>query len=94
MRGQCCSKLKVAKAQTSWQSRRWSSLGWYQLVASWKATKAQCWPWQANLLNLPWPRESAEQGVSIVQPMLNEIIGFVKPGVSLLLGHDHVRLLS
>ena len=26
--------------------------------------------------------------------VLNEIIGFVKPGVSLLLGHDHVRLLS
>jgi len=26
--------------------------------------------------------------------VLNEIIGFVKPGVSFLLGHDHVRLLS
>ena len=44
MRGQCCSKLQVDKSsQTCCQSHHWIFLGRYQLIAFWKATKAQRW---------------------------------------------------
>jgi len=48
-------------SQFSCQSCRWISLGWYQLITSWKVTKAQYWTLPANLQALPWPHESAEQ---------------------------------
>ena len=47
--------------QTSCQGCCWISLGRYQPIACWKATKAQHWTWPANLQALPGPCESAEQ---------------------------------
>jgi len=81
------SKLQAAKTHRL-PSHRWISLRWYQAIAHWKATKAQYWTWPANLQALPLPRESAEQQdeqstardewVSIVQPVANEIVGFMQ----------------
>ena len=48
-------------SQTSCQSHCLISLGQYQPIARWKATKAQCWSWPANLQAVPWNHESAEQ---------------------------------
>jgi len=56
--------LFKAPSGKSPQTSCWISIGWYQPIASWKATEAQHWTWPANLSMTP--RVSRETKMSRV----------------------------